>query len=571
MAKYTDEKNILMLISLLKKHHIRKVIASPGAMNISFIGSIQNDDFFEIYSCVDERSASYMACGLAQESGEPVILTCTGATASRNYVPGLTEAYYNKLPVLAITSAQHLGKIGHNIPQVVDRRSPFNDIVRLSVQLPSVSSKEDEWACNTSINEALLELRHNGGGPVHINLVTTYSTTFNVSSLPDERKINRIRWKDDFPSLVHKKIGIFIGNHKIMSKELESSIEKFCETYNAVVLCDMTSNYFGNYRVKGNIVCDQDCYQSPVNDFDIIIHLGNISGSYMRFRTKEVYRVSEDGKLRDTYYKLTNLFEMDELDFFLKYNSMHQAKKDVSFYQDWKKETADIISQYQDDEVPFSNIWISNHFLSRLPDSSKLHLGILNSLRSCNYVNSDKKIYAMSNTGGFGIDGCLSTVIGASLYNRRENYYCIVGDLAFSYDLNSLGNRNVANNLRILLINNGCGTEFHNYNHAAQSVGKDLSKFIAADGHNGNQSTELVKNYTENLGLQYLSASNKEEFLENLEIFLKEDNDKSILFEVFTDPDDESNALRIMRNLKRSSKDVAKANLKKVAKKILRK
>lgn len=71
---------------------------------MTFIGSIQNDSWFEIYSSVDERSAAYLACGLAAETGEPVVISCTGATASRNYMPGLTEAYYRKLPVLAITS-----------------------------------------------------------------------------------------------------------------------------------------------------------------------------------------------------------------------------------------------------------------------------------------------------------------------------------------------------------------------------------------------------------------------------------------------------------------------------------
>ena len=60
---------------------------------------------------VDERSAAYIACGLSEESGEAVALTCTGATASRNYLSGLTEAYYRKLPILAITSTQHVGRI----------------------------------------------------------------------------------------------------------------------------------------------------------------------------------------------------------------------------------------------------------------------------------------------------------------------------------------------------------------------------------------------------------------------------------------------------------------------------
>ena len=101
---YTDERNVQIVISLLKQHGIHRVIASPGTTNMTFVGSIQNDPYFQIWSSVDERSAAYLACGMASETGEPVVLSCTGATASRNYMPGLTEAYYRKLPVLAITS-----------------------------------------------------------------------------------------------------------------------------------------------------------------------------------------------------------------------------------------------------------------------------------------------------------------------------------------------------------------------------------------------------------------------------------------------------------------------------------
>ena len=100
--RYTSERNVQILIALMKHHGVKRVVASPGTTNITFVASLQNDPFFEMYSAADERSAAYIACGLAAETGEPVALTCTGATASRNYLPGLTEAYYRKLPVLAV-------------------------------------------------------------------------------------------------------------------------------------------------------------------------------------------------------------------------------------------------------------------------------------------------------------------------------------------------------------------------------------------------------------------------------------------------------------------------------------
>ena len=177
---YTSEKSVLILIALLKQNNIKKIVVSPGATNITFVASLQHDSFFELYSSVDERSAAYIACGLSAQSGEPVVLSCTGATASRNYYPGLTEAYYRKLPILAVTSTQDEIRIGHLKPQVIDRGNLPSDVVIKSEHVKSVISDDDEWDAQIRLNRAILELKHRGGGPVHINLATTYSRDYSV-------------------------------------------------------------------------------------------------------------------------------------------------------------------------------------------------------------------------------------------------------------------------------------------------------------------------------------------------------------------------------------------------------
>ena len=557
---YNDFKNIQVLISLLKKHGVRKVIASPGAMNIGFMGSIQKDDYFEIYSCVDERSAGYMACGLAQESGEPVILSCTGATASRNYAPALTEAFYNKIPILAITAAQHPGRIGQNIPQVLDRTVQFNDLVNKSVQILPIETEEDQRSCINLINDALLELRHNGGGPVHINLVTSLEVGFNTKELPDINAVSRYTQDDVLPQIKEEKTAIFIGNHIKINRELEKEIEDFCEKYNGVVLCDSTSNYTGNYKIMGNLICDQDKYSPSCKKIDLLIHIGNISGSYMIFNPKRVYRVNPDGIYRNTFYNLDSIFQMNELTFFKHYNEQKKDRRTTSYYEEWQAELDDLRSRINLETIPFSNIWIAQVLSQKIQKDANLHLGILNSLRSWNYCINTNNPNFSCNTGGFGIDGPMSTTIGMSICNRNKINYCILGDLAFFYDLN----------LRILLINNGCGTEFHNYNHYAHNVDSSLiGEYIAADGHNGNRSKTLIKNLSVNLGFEYLSAENKAQFMENVGQFTTDKTSKPIIFEVFTDSDKESEALKYMRNLKKSTSDIAKNNIKNTAKKIL--
>ena len=546
---YADEKNLQILIALLKKHGIRKIIVSPGATNASFVASIQNDSFFELYSSVDERSAGYIACGLAEESGEPVALSCTGATASRNYPSALTEAYYRKLPILAITSTQPEGRIGHNVPQVIDRRYQFNDIVKMSVQVPVVHDEEDEWACAIKINQAILELTHNGGGPAHINITTTYSQNYETTELPRVQYIERIEEKDELPILDGKKVGIFVGAHSKWSDSLLNAVDEFCEKYNAVVITDHTSNYQGKYGVLATLITGQDRYYTKCRNMDVLIHIGNISGAYIFVYPEEVWRVNPDGKVCDTFNKLRYTFEMEEISFFEKYNAMSSSDRtDSDYAREWKEEYYKILEQMP--ELPFSNAWIAKNTLPKIQSDAIIHLGILNSLRNWNFFNGDNNILYYTNTGGFGIDGCVSSLIGASLANKDVIHYGVVGDLAFFYDMNSIGNRCVQNNIRLIVINNGEGVEFRNYNHTVASIGEAADEYVAAKGHYGKQSRELLKNYSQNLGFEYMSASNKEEFEKQIERFTDNNiTDKPMIFEVFTNADDESEALHRINNI----------------------
>lgn len=560
---YNSEKNVQILIALLKAHKIKKVIASPGATNVCFVGSIQNDPWFEIYSSVDERSAAYIACGLAAESGEPVVLSCTGATASRNYVPGLTEAFYRKLPILAVTSTQHIGRVGNNIPQVIDRSQIQKDIAKLSIQLPMIYCEEDRWAAELNINKALIKLRDNGGGPVHINLVTTYSMDFSVKYLPKVKVIKKFTYRDKLPDITGNKVGIFVGAHKEWSSKLIDLVDKFCSRYNGVVFCDHTSNYKGKYYVNGSLICSQPQRSKIFDGLDILIDIGDISGAYMGISSKQVWRVNRDGEIRDTYKRLTNVFEMKEEDFFEYYVQEKNNEDKDSYLKECQLEYERLLKKIP--ELPFSNVWIAQNSVKLLPKGSVLHLGILNTLRAWNFFEIPRDVLGYSNTGGFGIDGITSSLVGASLSNKEKLYFGVLGDLAFFYDLNVLGNHHLGNNIRIMLINNGRGTEFRNYNHNAAQFGEEADKFMAAAGHFGNKSKNLVRNFVQDLGFEYITAKNKIEYLEKANYFFNEEiYKKPIVFEVFTDSINESNAIKIMRNLETTTKGKIKKILKKV-------
>ncbi|ADU24051.1 2-succinyl-5-enolpyruvyl-6-hydroxy-3-cyclohexene-1-carboxylate synthase [Ruminococcus albus] len=573
MGKYSVEKSIQILIAILKANNIRKVIVSPGTTNISLVVSMVNDGSFEMYSAVDERGAAYIACGLASESGEPVVITCTGSTASRNYYPGLTEAFYRKLPILAITASQDFVRNGNLSPQFIDRTQQPKDSVLLSVQIPIVRNSADEYDATIKINRAVTELFHHGGGPVHINLASSYTNDFSVEELPSVHIINRHTYSDQkqYPKIeLGKKVGIIIGNHKTFSVQLTEAIDNFCAIYDAVVIVDHSSHYWGNYRVLPTILTCQGAHNSKLFDFELLIHIGEAHGDYYTEpymkRAKEVWRISEDGEIRDTFGVLTNLFEMTELHFFDTYNKNFQEVNPKHDQRDlFYKEINDIYDQIP--ELPFSNIWIAQQIIPQFPSDACLELGVSNTMRSWTFFDFKSEVYVLANTGCRGIDGAIPTLVGMSLADPEKIHFAVMGDLTFFYSFNVLGNRHIGKNLRILLVNNGCGEEFNIYSNRAYKIydgdHEKINEFIAAGNQTGTRSKQLVKHFAEDIGMKYMTASNKEEFTQLLPEFLNTESESdSIIFEVFTDVDEENTALKLIRNIRIDTSSAIKGKIK---------
>ncbi len=546
-TSYSSEKGIQILIALLKEHGIRKVVTSPGTTNMMLNASLMYDGGFDMYSSDDERSAAYIACGMAEECGEPVMLTCTGATASRNYMPGLTEAFYRKLPILVVTGTQDMRRQGNLYDQVTDRSVHANDVVTYSTYIPVVKDEKDEKNAQLRINQAISALTLNGGGPAHINLETYYSRDLSVKLLPKVKTIRRVDVDGVFPQLPDGKIAIFIGSHKRFDEATVTAIDAFCRNHDAVAFCDHCSSYKGEFRQIDALLNKQDA--ACLNDIRLLIHFGEITGDHFNMggRAQEVWRISKDGQLRDRYDKLTYVFDMPDRLFFEHYKD-ERLTEGTSFLEQCKKEYADLYAQIPD--LPLSNIWMAKQMHDKLPENCCIHFGILTSLRSWDFFEVSKSINSMSNVGGFGTDGMLSSLLGASLCNPEKLYFGIVGDLAFFYDMNALGNRHWGNNVRIMLVNNGKGCEFTHHLNPGHIFGEDVNPYISAAGHFGNQSRALVRDYAKALGLTYLSADTKDEFLKNMGEFLNPKITTSYVFEVFTRDVDENEALRLILDRK---------------------
>lgn len=541
---YTTEKNIQILISLLKAHGVFDIFISPGSMNHILAACVQDDSDFRVYSCIDERSAAYMACGMAEEKGTPVALSCTGATASRDYMPGLTEAYYRKLPVLAITSLSTRQFVGQLVGQQIDRSRQPKDLVVESVYIPPVKDEKERLVCEREINKALLALTFNGGGPVHIDLGTTFGR-LEIEKLPEARVIRRYTHRDNLPAIPQGRIAVMMGVHGFINEELEKAIDAFCATHDAIVITPNPRSYRGKYAVGACLLFSQLGYQGPLNSMDLMIHIGEVNTDAVGFivNPKEVWRVSEDGLVKDRYDKLSAVFQMGEMEFF-KHYSVDGAEKETQLHE---FEEADKALRAKIPELPFSNYWMMQRFAPMISVETRVHLGILNTIRAFDYAKPQHRLLTYANTGGYGIDGCMSSMVGASMASPDTEFYGVFGDLVFFYDMNVFGNRHVGKNLHIIVVNNDGGQQFRNFDHPASKFGEKADPFIAAAGHNGPKSLNLIKHYVEDLGLKYLSASNKEEFEVALPEFMK--NGQSVVLEAFTDKEKENEALYKLRSL----------------------
>jgi len=558
---YTDVRNVQILISLLKQFNIKYFVNSPGTRNTPLVHSIEEDPFFKCYSIVDERSAAYFALGLSEALDEPVCVTCTAATATCNYMPAIKEAYERNIQLVALTSDRESYPMFHMQDQSINQINMYAGYINYSVDIPAILNQEDEWFANRSINEALLEIKHKRKGPIQINYHVPSWGSFCVKNIPEERKItrydnNNINWEEVKGRLKNKKILVFLGmNYNKEKENLKISIKKFYEKYNSAIAIDnyanINDNDFINASIFGDILTQKEVQELAP---EIIITLGKVFYSPFKSRLNgkkqnfEHWHIDENGVVIDGFRNLTRIFECIPESFF------DEVTKDVNTKNDYKYEQLlkNRISKIEVGKTPFSNFSVIKDFCKIIPKNSILHSSVLNSIRITNYFKIDDSIKCYANVGADGIDGAFSTFLGQA-NKTNEMAFLLIGDLSYLYDLNAC--LNVNNNLnykniRILIINNYAGAEFHK--NFGLSMIPTLNLHIAA-GHN----TKME----ETVGLEnviYLFAKNQQELNKAFEKFV-EKSDKPIILEVFTNADCDAKTLKSFWNSNRKEKFYRKA------------
>lgn len=555
---FANIDNVNIVVTLLKENNICDLVISPGGTNISVIKAVQDDEFFNCYSVVDERSAAYVAIGIYLQKRKPVALICTSAQATRNYIPGLTEAFYKRVPILAITMEKHPRFKYQEYMQAPDQTSLPRDSVKKSFELPYISDINDYYHSIRVVNEAILELTKNGTGPVQLCIPWL---DFNLSDVkPDIRSIKRydVR-KIKNEDLTSKKVLLLVGEHLPFNGDEKASIDRFCSKTNSAIYVNHLSNFSNEYSVDANLFLLTASAEELKNvKPDIIISIGGQTGDYPFYlafsknclNDVEHWRVCDDGDVVDTYDKLTRVYQGNFVEFF---DSVASECDNHFYLLQWRQCLNEKNSNV---DVPFSQISIAQYLHDKIPANSVIQFSILNSLRMWNLFHMEPSIECYSNVGAFGIDGGMSTLIGQSMVTDKLSFM-IIGDLAFFYDMNVLSVRHIKNNARILLVNNNGGIEFklHGENKAEQD------RFIAAANYRGK-----AKEWAESCGFKYFEARNMNEFIECSKLFLEE-SDKPIILEAFVSDSDEHEAYFKLLDFNRPK--TAKDSLKSAVKDLL--
>ena len=536
---YSDKKNILQLVALLRAHEIRNVVLCPGSRNTPIIHTLANHPYFTCYSVTDERSAGFFALGLALSGGRPAAVCCTSGTALLNLHPAVAEAFYQQVPLVVISADRPASWIGQMDGQTLPQPNVFGPLVKSSVNLPEIHTSEEEWYCNRLVNEALLELNHHGKGPVHINVpISEPLFQFTAEDLPDVRVITRYQGLNVYDRQYDDLITRLNGYTKRMMVVGQMNLIYLFERK----ICKLLYKHFawltehtGNQTVPG----------LPVKNFDAIIYalpeeeqaklvpdlLITYGGHVVSKRLKQLLRkhppkehwhVAADGQVADTFCSLTTVIEMDPFEFLEKIAYLLENKP-CEYPKRWEQ----LSKQMAEPDFAFSEMAAIGKVLKSLPTDAVLHLANSSTVRYAQLFQIPDSVEVCCNRGTSGIEGSLSTALGYAWASDKLNFV-LIGDLSFFYDMNALWCNHLRGNLRIMLLNNGGGEIFQSL--PGLKMEARTHRFVTA------LHQTKAEGWAQERGFDYTAVHTMEELDAALSDFMQADQQGNPKFmEVFTD------------------------------------
>lgn len=149
---------------------VRHAVFSPGSRSTTMAMLFTEYEGFETYMNIDERSASFMALGIAKAHKEPTVLVCTSGSAVAHYLPAILEAQYSGVPLIVLSADRPYTLLHTGAPQTVDQQKIFGTAVNYYEEL-AVPQKEHYYTYPRQVaRKAYMKAMDTKKGPVHINI-----------------------------------------------------------------------------------------------------------------------------------------------------------------------------------------------------------------------------------------------------------------------------------------------------------------------------------------------------------------------------------------------------------------
>ena len=548
----SDKKVVKTLIDICLVEGLREVVISPGSRNAPLTLTFAAHPDFECFSIVDERSAGFFALGMAQQTGRPVALVCTSGSALLNYAPAIAEAYYQNIPLVVISADRPMEWIDQGDGQTIRQEGALANIVKYSCQLPT-SKNASNWYVNRLVSEAFYHCQYKQAGPVHIN-VPLAEPLYGKTVHPEEkqRRIKQIKTCDSIPPnelltlseqwAKRDKVLIVAGLQKPDSR-LQDVLNVLSEMDQVVVLTETISNINGAQIINGidklisTITEDEIHFYKPtlLITFDGAVISKMVKKFLRSYQAKEHWHISSTSRHLDTYQQLTTSIEANPVDFFEQLLP-HIASVKSRYKTTWLNRAERSEKHHSEflEKSGWNDLKAYEHLAAQLPADWEVQWGNSSAIRYAQLFASFYQNVSYCNRGTSGIDGCVSTAVGAS-YIAQKPTLLVLGDLSFIYDSNGLWNNYLKPNLRIIVVNNGGGGIFRFIPGPSDS--EELETFFEAS-HQLN-----VKPLAEMYGLKYITA-NDEASMNDCLTQLFAESDQPIILEVKTPAKENAGVLK---------------------------
>ncbi|SIN68740.1 2-succinyl-5-enolpyruvyl-6-hydroxy-3-cyclohexene-1-carboxylic-acid synthase [Algoriphagus halophilus] len=470
--------HIIELVAICAKKGIKNVILSPGSRCAPLTLAFARHPDIHTRTISDERSAAFIALGMAQQLEEPVALVCTSGSAALNYFPAVAEAFFQQIPLLLITADRPNEWIDQYDGQTIFQEGVYGKHVKGSFQFPnSIGTEDDSWLAARVSNEAINLSKQYPCGPVHLNIPLKepfYPTEGESIHFPGKPRVfnqlsSKVLLSDESFAKLKSRLGavkrmlVIVGQQR-PNPEIQNLLNSLSDTHQVVFVSDC----IGNMQSDKSITFHDHWLGIPQLNSnlapDLIISFGKsiISKAlklFLRSTKASHWHIQEDGNAKDTFQRLTRILPTHPMVFF-KWLSGNLQPQNLEFYQAWhslelkvKNKLPMVLNQ-----VDFGEYSALHAALQTSPKQAKIHVANSMSVRYLNFLGAREQ-EVCCNRGTSGIDGSSSTAVGCT-FTTKELVTLVTGDMAFFYDRNAFWHNYAMPNLRIILLNNHAGGIF---------------------------------------------------------------------------------------------------------------